>query len=87
MRVLSESGGVTTTVVGDSMQRAPAFVLPDALGAREFGVWVDAHLDQIRSAAEATTRAGRLTHITCTPSAPSASFAATTPRVMLRVRT
>ena len=31
MRVLSESGGVTTTVVGDSMQRAPAFVLPDAL--------------------------------------------------------
>jgi hydroxymethylglutaryl-CoA reductase (NADPH) len=64
MRVLSESGGVTTTVVGDSMQRAPAFVLPDALRAREFGEWVDAHFDQIRSAAEATTRAGRLTHIT-----------------------
>ncbi|HEY5861425.1 MAG TPA: hydroxymethylglutaryl-CoA reductase, partial [Actinomycetota bacterium] len=64
MRVLSESGGVTTTVVGDSMQRAPAFVLPDALRAREFGLWVDAHLDQIRLAAEATTRTGRLTHIT-----------------------
>ncbi|HEX4980393.1 MAG TPA: hydroxymethylglutaryl-CoA reductase [Ilumatobacteraceae bacterium] len=64
MRVLSECGGVTTTVVGDSMQRAPAFVLPDALHAREFGAWVDAHLDQIRSVAEATTRSGRLTNVT-----------------------
>jgi hydroxymethylglutaryl-CoA reductase (NADPH) len=63
MRVLSECGGVTTTVVDDSMQRAPAFVLPDALRSREFGDWVDANLDQIRSVAEATTRAGRLTHV------------------------
>jgi hydroxymethylglutaryl-CoA reductase (NADPH) len=64
MRVLSESGGVTTTVVGDSMQRAPAFTFPDALLAREFGDWVDAHLDEIRAVADATTRSGRLTHIT-----------------------
>ena len=64
MRVLSECGGVTTTVVGDSMQRAPAFVFPDALRARDFGDWVDAHLDQIRAVADATTRSGRLTHVT-----------------------
>jgi len=64
MRVLGECGGVTTTVVDDAMQRAPAFALPDARQAREFGIWVDAHLDDIRAVAEATTRSGRLTHIT-----------------------
>jgi hydroxymethylglutaryl-CoA reductase (NADPH) len=64
MRVLTESGGVRTTVVGDSMQRAPAFVFPDALAGRRFGEWVDEHLDEIRAAAEATTRSGHLTHVT-----------------------
>jgi hydroxymethylglutaryl-CoA reductase (NADPH) len=42
MRLLTESGGVTTTVVDDYMQRAPAFVLSDAREAREFGEWVEA---------------------------------------------
>jgi hydroxymethylglutaryl-CoA reductase (NADPH) len=64
MRLLTECGGVTTTVVGDAMQRAPAFTFPDALAARRFGEWVDDHLDEIRIAAEATTHAGHLTHIT-----------------------
>jgi hydroxymethylglutaryl-CoA reductase (NADPH) len=64
MRLLTECGGVTTTVVGDAMQRAPAFTFPDALAARRFGEWVDNHLDDIRAAAESTTRSGHLTHIT-----------------------
>lgn len=64
MRLLTESGGVTATVVDDAMQRAPAFVFTDALEARRFGRWVDDHVDEIRAAAEATTRSGRLTHIT-----------------------
>src|SRR5207342_2054434 len=51
MRLLTAAGGVRATVVDDRMQRAPAFVLPDALRARDFGDWVDAHLDQIRAAA------------------------------------
>ena len=63
MRLLSECGGVKTTVVDDQMQRAPAFVFDDALEAREFGDWVDAHRDEIRAAAEATTRSGKLTYI------------------------
>lgn len=63
MRLLSECGGVKTTVVDDHMQRAPAFLLDDALQAREFGRWVDEHLDDVRAAAEATTRSGRLTYI------------------------
>ena len=63
MRLLSECGGVKTTVVDDQMQRAPAFIFNDALQAREFGEWMDAHFDDIRAAAEATTRSGKLTYI------------------------
>jgi hydroxymethylglutaryl-CoA reductase (NADPH) len=63
MRVLSECGGVRTTVVDDQMQRAPVFVFDDALAAREFGDWVDQHEPGIRAIAEATTRSGKLTYI------------------------
>src|SRR5690606_30744114 len=37
MRLLTECGGVRTTVVDDRMQRAPVFVLEHAQAAREFG--------------------------------------------------
>ena len=63
MRLLSECGGVKTTVVDDHMQRAPAFIFEDALQAREFGAWVDQHHDEIRAAAESTTSSGKLTYI------------------------
>jgi hydroxymethylglutaryl-CoA reductase (NADPH) len=63
MRLLTECGGVKTTVVDDSMQRAPVFIFEDALAAREFGDWMDEHCGEIRAAAEATTRSGRLTYI------------------------
>src|SRR5205807_2997182 len=60
MRLLSECGGVKTTVVDDQMQRAPAFIFDDALQAREFGDWVSTHCDEIRATADATTRSGEL---------------------------
>jgi hydroxymethylglutaryl-CoA reductase (NADPH) len=63
MGVLSECGGVKTTVVEDSMQRAPVFIFDDAMEARKFGDWVEQHEDEIRVAAEATTRSGKLTYI------------------------
>jgi hydroxymethylglutaryl-CoA reductase (NADPH) len=63
MRLLSECGGVKTTVVDDQMQRAPAFIFDDALQARQFGDWVSDHCDDIRAAANATTRSGELTYI------------------------
>jgi hydroxymethylglutaryl-CoA reductase (NADPH) len=63
MRLLAECGGVRTAVVDDHMQRAPAFLFDDAVQARDFATWVDEHLDEIRTAAEATTRSGRLTYI------------------------
>src|SRR5215213_1942946 len=63
MRLLYEAGGVTTTVLDDRMQRAPAFLFPTAREARAFGVWLEEHFDEIKEAAEATTRSGRLQDI------------------------
>jgi hydroxymethylglutaryl-CoA reductase (NADPH) len=63
MRVLAESGGVTATVVKRSMQRAPVFMFETARQARDFGEWVTQNHDLIRSAAESTTRSGKLIEI------------------------
>ncbi len=63
MRLLTESGGVRTTVLDESMQRSPVFVFDNALEARQFGEWVRDHLDEIRERAESTTSVGKLTEI------------------------
>jgi hydroxymethylglutaryl-CoA reductase (NADPH) len=60
MHLLSECAGVKTTVVDSAMQRAPVFMLADALAARDFGHWVEDNLDDIRAAAESTTSTGHL---------------------------
>jgi hydroxymethylglutaryl-CoA reductase (NADPH) len=60
MRLLREAGGVTTTVMADKMQRAPAFIFESAREAREFGHWLDENFDQIKQMAESSTRVGRL---------------------------
>jgi len=63
MRVLTESGGVRTTVVEDAMQRAPAFMLGNARLARTFGHWIEERFEDIKRAAEATTSVGKLIKI------------------------
>ena len=63
MRLLTESGGVRTTVLDESMQRSPVFVFDNALEARQFGEWVRAHFDEIRTQAESTTSVGKLQEI------------------------
>jgi hydroxymethylglutaryl-CoA reductase (NADPH) len=63
MRLVYEAGGVTTTIVDDRMQRAPAFLFESARDARGFARWLDQHFDEIKRAAEATTRSGRLQDI------------------------
>ena len=60
MRLLREAGGVTTTVMADKMQRAPAFIFESAREAREFAHWLDENFDQIKQMAESSTRVGRL---------------------------
>ena len=63
MRILAESGGVRTTVVKTSMQRAPVFLFDDARAARDFGHWLDDHFDELAQVAATTTRVGRLREI------------------------
>ena len=63
MKLLRESGGVTTTVVDDAMQRAPAFIFTSAREARDFGVWVKENFAEIKAKAEATTSTGKLRDI------------------------
>ena len=60
MRLLTECGGVKTTIVERSMQRAPVFVFEDAASARAFGRWVDLNFTAIKEQAEATTHFGKL---------------------------
>jgi hydroxymethylglutaryl-CoA reductase (NADPH) len=60
MRLLTESGGVKTTVVEQAMQRAPVFYFDDARQARDFGRWVETNFAAIKAAAETTTKVGKL---------------------------
>jgi hydroxymethylglutaryl-CoA reductase (NADPH) len=63
MKVLSLAGGITTTVTGDQMQRAPVFIFENARGARDFAHWIDEHYGEIKEVAESTTRTGKLVGI------------------------
>ncbi|MDJ0842001.1 MAG: hydroxymethylglutaryl-CoA reductase [Acidobacteriota bacterium] len=63
IKVLNLSGGVTTTVHGDAMQRAPVFVFETAREARAFNGWVDENIDKIREEAEATSSVAKLQYI------------------------
>jgi hydroxymethylglutaryl-CoA reductase (NADPH) len=60
MKTLYQAGGVRTTILDDAMQRAPAFMFGSAREARAFGAWLTGHFAEIKQAAEATTRTGRL---------------------------
>ena len=64
MKLLHAAGGVTTTILDDRMQRAPVVPLRRAPARRAtFGEWLDEHFDEIKAAAEATTRSGKLQDI------------------------
>lgn len=69
MRLLSEAGGVTVSVVDDAMQRAPVFIFDDARRARDFSRWIDENFVAIKAAAEATTSQGKLRNIEKYPAA------------------
>ncbi len=63
MKILNMSGGITTTIVEDQMQRAPVFVFESSRKARDFSLWLDEHMDEIRSQAESTSKVARLLDI------------------------
>ena len=63
MKLLTEAGGVTCTVIDEAMQRAPVFVFDNARFARDFGKWISNNFDKIKAKAEETTKSGKLTDI------------------------
>ncbi len=63
IKILNLSGGVTCSIVGDSMQRAPVFSFNDAREARDFSKWVYANMAQIREEAEATSSVAKLQYV------------------------
>jgi hydroxymethylglutaryl-CoA reductase (NADPH) len=63
MKLLREAGGVTTTILDDRMQRAPSFIFESARQARDFCKWMHEHFDEIKAAAETTTKSGKLVDI------------------------
>jgi len=63
MKVLNLAGGVTCTVIGDAMQRAPVFVFDSAREAREFASWIEENLAAIREQAESTSSVAKLLYI------------------------
>ena len=63
MKILNLSGGVTCTVIGDSMQRAPVFVFDNAREASRFVRWVEANMGEVREHAEATSSVAKLQYI------------------------
>jgi hydroxymethylglutaryl-CoA reductase (NADPH) len=68
MRVIRESGGVTTTVVSEAMQRAPVFMFKNARDGRDFAQWLRDNFDTIKAKAESTTSVGKLLEIEIYPS-------------------
>lgn len=63
MRVIRESGGVTTTIMGEAMQRAPVFIFKSARDARDFSHWLEENFATIKAQAESTTSVGKLLEI------------------------
>jgi hydroxymethylglutaryl-CoA reductase (NADPH) len=63
MRLVYESGGITTTILDDRMQRAPVFIFESARQVPDFREWVKEHFAEIKQAAETTTRSGKLQDI------------------------
>lgn len=62
-KLVTESGGAKAKVLKDGMARAPLFRLPSLIDAVEFVEWVTQHFDEVKKAAESTTRHGRLKEV------------------------
>ena len=59
----NRAGGITTAVLYEGVLRSPAFVFDTVLEAGTFVDWVVSNVDDLKAAAEATTRHGKLTSL------------------------
>ncbi len=64
--LITAAGGCSAAVVSESIARSPGFAFDSLVQAGEFVIWVLAHKNEIREAAETTTAHGKLFDITVT---------------------
>ena len=62
-KAVTMAGGARAKVLRDGMARAPVFWTPSLVEARRLVEWVMSRLGEVREAAEATTRHGRLVEV------------------------
>jgi len=63
MHIITKSGGANAKVISEQLTKAPVFLFNNGNSAIEFGGWVDSNFEKIKSAAESTTRHGKLIRI------------------------
>ncbi|NLX48258.1 MAG: hydroxymethylglutaryl-CoA reductase (NADPH) [Euryarchaeota archaeon] len=61
--IISASGGAEAIIIKDEMTRAPVFRTQGVRDSKRVVDWVDQHMDEVRSAAEATTGHGKLVKV------------------------
>ena len=59
-QAISAAGGCTTLILSEGVSRAPAYAFPSLHQAGLFVQWCLEHLEELRAAAESTSRHGRL---------------------------
>ncbi|NHF73175.1 hydroxymethylglutaryl-CoA reductase [Paracoccus xiamenensis] len=59
--VATKAGGISTALLYEGVIRSPAFVFGGLFDAGRFVEWVVCHIEELKRAAEATTRHGKLT--------------------------
>ncbi len=62
-KAITLAGGARCRIVRDGMTRAPLFRLPSVEDALRFVSWIDERFDEIKKAAESTTRHGKLVRV------------------------
>jgi hydroxymethylglutaryl-CoA reductase (NADPH) len=60
---ISAAGGCNSVVLGESINRTPAFTFRDAVEARAFAAWASSQVARFREVAQSTTTHGRLTAV------------------------
>lgn len=67
MVAITRAGGASARVYLDENRVSPVFLFPDVASAHAWANRIEQHIDDVRAAAEATTRHGKLLGIECLP--------------------
>ena len=65
MVALTKSGGVQVALLGDENHIVPTFFFEDVHSAQAFTEWLPGQIQELRAAAQSTTRHGKLTTLHC----------------------